>query len=1090
MPCSVVFRAVQANNINVVQKLVEEFNASPYVNDPVSGETALHIACQMSSELRFYIVQNFPLLAQIMDASGNLALHIACRRNDYSFVAWLFSSIVNDDMYADIGSPTGLPRSLSLPHLQPVKPYPRQHSSQSLVSTQPLFCKSRPQQKKQRIGRSKKAGVNPPEQSNELDSCTQEEVCIQNGSLPADTPAIPVDRPKVEFPNDGTSLWSIGEEEPDERQFELVSSVQSARTSSFVSSGASEISDSSIVRVEDAELLSSQEVDNTGEDHRKPPLNLQHIIDLKPFRLTAVGESVLHILAHEGHSRLLDLMLKVARFFEYNFQECKVDLTILTQRNSFTQHTPLEEAITNKHVYCLELLIKFAVDIRVIWEIVQDSKLLNLAVLTKDIEIVQALIRFGFCKGLEQAISLAYVRKAKDILRLLLYFHTQVENALEFSRVRRNRTVVLDTGGIKWVGLQLEHVQPIWLDDSYHAVDCVAKAFKLTTIVDSAATKHKFFCQLGDACLKYYREFMTLQSISATTVIAHNLIPIVEVNLSENQLTMLPRELFQMQSLRTLKLMHNALRELPSTGNPRKSLYTAPHLKVLCLDSNHLETLPEELFCGLAFSLEELSVTHNELRDLPPGVWVAPKLKTLRLGHNRLKRLHHLSSPRFFSSHELSQRVVSCFSVTDGVLEVQDPSGKEGSQGILELENYIHNLEAFCHTVHRVMDAADSLLFGDILQMVIDVHWMRYNQHQVPNSQPPGEDDGFPVEEWLGVEGVTEQDEENQEKSLLQTNSSKLGFLDLSENEFDKLPWDLPCLAPNLQRLDLRCNRIREIDIVHSIPVNISTLFLDWNKIQTVLRPRQPSLPCGNPVLLLSAQPERTERYCDHSKHRYLDNLSNLTMDHNMLREFPVVEVFEKSIRTEETTFGKVSYQPYYPNLSILSLEENQLSELPSNLHQLTHLSSLTLSHNPIGELPLEFGLMNAQALLVLKLEGVYIRNISPSLLEKPTPKHLISYLKSMLQKSRPYRRIKLMVVGEANKGKTSLLLNLTKRGRVVPFKPVRLGYNGLPLSTVGVDLGDWEYSPARGKDKVTFMTWDFGGQVRRQIRRTKPKEL
>ena len=77
---------------------------------------------------------------------------------------------------------------------------------------------------------------------------------------------------------------------------------------------------------------------------------------------------------------------------------------------------------------------------------------------------------------------------------------------------------------------------------------------------------------------------------------------------------------------------------------------------------------------------------------------------------------------------------------------------------------------------------------------------------------------------------------------------------------------------------------------------------------------------------------------------------------------------------------------------------------------------------------------------------------------------------------SKPYRRIKLMVVGEGNKGKTSLLLNLTRRGRIIRFKEIEMSYNNVPLATVGVDLGDWEYAP-RNKNKITFMTWDFGGQ-------------
>ena len=80
------------------------------------------------------------------------------------------------------------------------------------------------------------------------------------------------------------------------------------------------------------------------------------------------------------------------------------------------------------------------------------------------------------------------------------------------------------------------------------------------------------------------------------------------------------------------------------------------------------------------------------------------------------------------------------------------------------------------------------------------------------------------------------------------------------------------------------------------------------------------------------------------------------------------------------------------------------------------------------------------------------------------------------LTRSQPYYRIKLMLVGNCNKGKTSLLLNLTRKGKITRFKEVEMGLNKQPLSTVGVDLGDWEYTPTR-KPKVTFMTWDFGGQ-------------
>ena len=69
------------------------------------------------------------------------------------------------------------------------------------------------------------------------------------------------------------------------------------------------------------------------------------------------------------------------------------------------------------------------------------------------------------------------------------------------------------------------------------------------------------------------------------------------------------------------------------------------------------------------------------------------------------------------------------------------------------------------------------------------------------------------------------------------------------------------------------------------------------------------------------------------------------------------------------------------------------------------------------------------------------------------------------------------MVVGAGDKGKTTLLLNLTRKGKVMRFKEVAMGLSNRPLATVGVELGDWEYGPGK-KPKVTFMTWDFGGQV------------
>lgn len=71
------------------------------------------------------------------------------------------------------------------------------------------------------------------------------------------------------------------------------------------------------------------------------------------------------------------------------------------------------------------------------------------------------------------------------------------------------------------------------------------------------------------------------------------------------------------------------------------------------------------------------------------------------------------------------------------------------------------------------------------------------------------------------------------------------------------------------------------------------------------------------------------------------------------------------------------------------------------------------------------------------------------------------------------------MFVGDANIGKSSLLLTLTsKGGKMTHFSEVQMLLNNIPLATVGVDLGEYEYSPRPNKPTVTFMTWDFAGQV------------
>ena len=64
--------------------------------------------------------------------------------------------------------------------------------------------------------------------------------------------------------------------------------------------------------------------------------------------------------------------------------------------------------------------------------------------------------------------------------------------------------------------------------------------------------------------------------------------------------------------------------------------------------------------------------------------------------------------------------------------------------------------------------------------------------------------------------------------------------------------------------------------------------------------------------------------------------------------------------------------------------------------------------------------------------------------------------------RSEYYRFIKLIVVGCGERGKTTLLHRL----RGLPYDNID--------RTVGIDIEPWTY----GQPPITFITWDFAGQV------------
>jgi len=152
--------------------------------------------------------------------------------------------------------------------------------------------------------------------------------------------------------------------------------------------------------------------------------------------------------------------------------------------------------------------------------------------------------------------------------------------------------------------------------------------------------------------------------------------------------------------------------------------------------------------------------------------------------------------------------------------------------------------------------------------------------------------------------------------------------------------------------------------------------------------------------------------------------------------------------------------------LTKLHLDSNQLTTVPDSIGQLTGLTELGLSRNWLTAVPDSIGQLTA--LTRLDLSGNRRLSSPPREVLAQGIKAVLAFLRALGESPVERWRSKVLIVGEATVGKTSLARQLLGE----PFDPDERQTHGLRVRSLPVP------HPGRPGVMMDLDVWDFGGQL------------
>lgn len=264
---------------------------------------------------------------------------------------------------------------------------------------------------------------------------------------------------------------------------------------------------------------------------------------------------------------------------------------------------------------------------------------------------------------------------------------------------------------------------------------------------------------------------------------------------------------------------------------------------------------------------------------------------------------------------------------------------------------------------------------------------------------------------------------------------TSLTELSLSNNSIAELPEDISKLT-NLKKLVLRFNKLTSLPAKLFELKNLEVLDVSGN--------------------MLSEVPESISAFSE---------LRELHISDNSILGLPTSFRRLKKLEILYFRYGVIKDIPNeifrLKQLKELFLDANGITEIPDKIKLLSNLEILYLGSNRLAKLPSE--LSELKHLRVLGIEYNLLK-IPIEIVAGGDPQKILNYYVKSLS-GLPINEAKIVIVGEANVGKTCLIKRLLHET-----------FNPAESRTHGIEIYPWE-NVRVNNETVKLNIWDFGGQ-------------